>query len=556
MNDPVDVLIIGAGASGAAVAWSLADTKMHILCLEQGGWMNPATFPSTGRDWEARAFGDYSPSPNIRARPEDYPINDDNSPIKVVNFNGVGGGTVMYTAHFPRLHPSDFRVRSLDGVADDWPVDYDTLAPFFEENDRMMGVSGLAGDPGVPPRNPPMPPLPLGRSGTMLAKAMNRLGWHWWPSDTTVATVDYEGRARCINLGHCTPACAQGAKASTDITYWPVAQRAGVELRTHCRVREITTNEHGMAAGVVYYDADGIEQFQAAHVVVLACNGVGTPRLLLNSASGRFPNGLANSSGLVGKNLMFHPYAQVYGYVDEATDSNRAPPTCLWSKEFYETDRSRGFVRGYTFQFGRGVGPVVEAVASEAKGLLPWGAGHHAAFRRLNGHRLGLSAICEDLPEEHNRVTLDPVLKDSHGIPAPRIDYTDRREHGADDGARHRPREGDPRRGGGDRHLRQQPHPVRRLAPSGHRTHGRRPGPLGRQRVGAVARREEPVHRRRQPVRHLRRREPDIHHPGPGALHRRSDEAAPGQPVRLRQAMSAGAPSPRLSATICAPSRA
>jgi choline dehydrogenase-like flavoprotein len=145
---------------------------------------------------------------------------------------------------------------------------------------------------------------------------------------------------------------------------------------------------------------------------------------LLNSASGRFPNGLANSSGLVGKNLMFHPYAQVYGYVAEPTDSNRAPPTCLWSKEFYETDPSRDFVRGYTFQFGRGAGPVMEGVMSEAKGLLPWGAGHHAAFRRLNGHRLGLSAICEDLPEEHNRVTLDPVLKDTHGIPAPRIDYT------------------------------------------------------------------------------------------------------------------------------------
>ena len=116
MNDPVDVLIIGAGASGAAVAWSLAETKMHILCLEQGGWMNPATFPSTGRDWEARAFGDYSPSPNIRGRPEDYPINDDNSPIKVVNFNGVGGGTVMYTAHFPRLHPS----RGGGGGRDGW----------------------------------------------------------------------------------------------------------------------------------------------------------------------------------------------------------------------------------------------------------------------------------------------------------------------------------------------------------------------------------------------------------------------------------------------------
>ena len=159
-------------------------------------------------------------------------------------------------------------------------------------------------------------------------------------------------------------------------------------------------------------------------MVVIACNGIGTPRLLLNSASGRFPNGLANSSGLVGKNFMFHPYALIYGYVEEVTDSNRAPPTCLWSKEFYETDPSRGFVRGYTFQFGRGVGPVMEAVMSEAKGLLPWGADHHAVFRRLNGHRLSLAAICEDLPEEHNRVTLDPHLKDSHGIPAPKVDYT------------------------------------------------------------------------------------------------------------------------------------
>jgi choline dehydrogenase-like flavoprotein len=209
----------------------------------------------------------------------------------VVNFNGVGGSTIMYTAHFPRLHPSDFRVRTLDGVADDWPIDYDTLSPFFAENDRMMGVSGLAGDPAFPPTEPPMPPLPLGRSGARLAKAMNKLGWYWWPSDTTVATADYEGRARCINLGHCTPGCAQGAKASTDITYWPVALRAGVELRTHCRVREITTNGQGMATGVVYYDKDGIEQVQPAEVVVIACNGVGTPRLLLNSASGRFPMG-------------------------------------------------------------------------------------------------------------------------------------------------------------------------------------------------------------------------------------------------------------------------
>jgi choline dehydrogenase-like flavoprotein len=423
-HDIVDVLIIGSGASGAAVAWSLAETKMRILCLEQGDWVKPTDFPSNGRDWEARRYTDFDISPNRRARDTDYPVNDDNSVMKVANFNGVGGGTIFYTAHFPRMHPSDFRVKSLDGVADDWPIDYWRLEPFFEENDRMMGVSGLAGDPAYPPRNPPMPPIPLGKTGTRYAKVMNSLGWHWWPSDTTIATVDYEGRPACINVGHCTPGCAHGAKASTDITYWPQALRAGVALRTRCRVREITTNEDGMASGAIYYDAEGKEQFQPAEVVILACNGIGTPRLLLNSASGRFPNGLANSSGLVGKNLMLHPWPQVRGYVEDVVDGGRGPMTSIWSKEFYETDPARDFVRGYTMQFARGTGPANEAITSAAAGRLPWGEAHHAAYRTLLNHRLQVGIACEDLPEEHNRVTLDPVLTDSNGIPAAKIDYT------------------------------------------------------------------------------------------------------------------------------------
>ena len=424
MLDKVDVLIIGSGASGAAVAWSLAETKMRILCLEQGDWMKPSEYPSTGRDFEQRKLTDYHASPNIRQRAADYPINDDNSPIKVVNFNAVGGSTVMYTAHYPRLHPSDFKVKSLDGVANDWPVDYATLEPYFAENDRMMGVAGLAGDPAYPAHRPPMPPLPLGRTGTKIGQTMNKLGWHWWPSDSAIATTEYDGRAPCINLGHCTPACAQGAKASTDITYWPHAIRAGVELRPNCRVREITTGPDGMATGVIYYDKTGAEQFQPAEVVVIACNGVGTPRLLLNSASSAHPDGLANSSGLVGKNLMFHPWANVHGYVDEPMDGHVGPPLCIWSQEFYETDRARGFVRGYNFQFNRGIGVATEAIDTVTAGLVPWGTDHHDRFRAIVGHRFSVGICTEDLPEEHNRVTLDPVLKDRHGIPAPRIDYT------------------------------------------------------------------------------------------------------------------------------------
>jgi len=421
-EDPVDVLIIGAGASGAAVAWSLADTRMRIVCMEQGGWMNPAEYPAAGRDWELRA--DFSINPNSRNLPADYPVNSNDSPISVVNFNAVGGSTILYAAHFPRFHPSDYRVKTLDGVADDWPIDYTMLERYYQENDRMMGVAGLAGDPAYPPKESTLPPLPLGKAGETLAKGFNLLGWHWWPSDSAIATQQCDGRDKCINLGACLSGCAQGAKASTDITYWPHAIRNGVELRTGCRVREISVNDRGLATGVIYYDADGVERMQKAEVVILACNGVGTPRILLNSLSKKFPDGLANSSGLVGKNLMFHPYASVQGVFEQPLDGNKGPGNCIWSQEFYETDLSRDFVRGYTFEITRGRGPVASALTGVMSGRIPWGEGHHDAYRKLVNRITGMVAICEDLPELHNTVTLDPELKDSNGIPAPKISYT------------------------------------------------------------------------------------------------------------------------------------
>jgi choline dehydrogenase-like flavoprotein len=220
-EEPVDVLIIGAGAAGAALAWSLAETRMNILCLEQGDWMDPATYPSTGMDWELRRFGDFGLSPNSRGRPEDYPVNDAESPIRASMFAAVGGSTILYAAHFPRFRPSDFRVRTLDGVADDWPLDYARLAPYYDLNARMMGVAGLAGDPAYPDKEVPLPPVPLGKLGETLAGGFNRLGWHWWPSDSAIATVAYEGRA------------TRGARpASTWVRASPAAPRARRRART------------------------------------------------------------------------------------------------------------------------------------------------------------------------------------------------------------------------------------------------------------------------------------------------------------------------------------
>lgn len=424
-HDPVDVLIVGAGASGAAIAWSLVETKMRIVCLEQGDWSNPSEYPSTTKDWETHQFSDYSVSPNTRGHPADYPVNETDSPIKVANFNGVGGGTVLYAAHFPRLHPSDFRVKSLDGVADDWPVDYWQLEPWYALNDRMMGVAGLAGDPAYPDKEPVLPPVPLGVAGERIARGFNELGWHWWPSDSAIATEPYEGRDRCLNLGPCITGCAQGAKASTDVTYWPEAIRRGVELRTRCRVSEILLGSDGMAKGVTYFDADGVEHFQAAELVILACNGIGTPRILLNSVSGKFPDGLANSSGMVGRNLMFHPYASVRGIFDEPLQAHRGPVGCgLWSQEFYETDGSRGFKRGYTMELTRGRGPVLTALEGLGTGRMRWGREFHDGHALLFDRTAGFVMICEDLPEAHNRVTLDASMTDSNGIPAPKISYT------------------------------------------------------------------------------------------------------------------------------------
>ena len=423
-NEPVGVLIIGAGASGGAFAWSIADAGMSVLCLEQGPWMKQSDYPTNNLDWESRAATEFSPNPNIRGLERDYPVNEAGTPIKPLMFNAVGGSTILWAAHFPRFTPRDFRVRSDDGVADDWPIDYDTLEPFFALNDQMMGVSGLAGDPAYPPHEPPLPPLPLGATGNTLARGFERLGWHWWPSDSAIISRDYNDREACINLGPCTSGCSHGAKASTDITYWPVAERKGVELRTGCRVREITVGEDGLADGVLYYDEDGTLQEQKAEIVVVACNGIGTPRLLLNSASERHPDGLANSSGLVGKNLMFHPYAMIRGVFDQPLEGKGPGGCSIWSHEFYETDTSRGFVRGYSYEATRGLAPATGALFGAANGRIPWGPGHHEAYAELYDHTAGMVAITEDLPDESNTVTLDPELTDSDGIPSPKIDYT------------------------------------------------------------------------------------------------------------------------------------
>jgi choline dehydrogenase-like flavoprotein len=424
-KERVDVLVIGAGASGAAFAWRLSQAGINVMCLEQGEWVDPRTYPPVQDDWELHRQSDFHPDPNFRRLPVDYPVHNTASPIAPLMYNAVGGSTIHWSAHFPRFHPSDFRVRTLDGVADDWPMTYAQLEPFYDLNDRMVGVAGITGDPAYPPKSlRQVPPIPLGTLGHTMARGFEKLGWHWWPSDSAILTRPYDGREACNHCGPCDIGCARRAKASADVTYWPKALAQGVVLKTGARVREITVRPDGLADGVIYYDTDGQVHEQKAHLVVLACNGIGTPRLLLNSRSHLFPHGLANHSGLVGRNLMFHPYAMVTGLFDVPLEGYKGPNGCsIISQEFYETDLARGFVRGYAFQVARGFGPVTTALGGAVKQPVPWGREHRRVFDTRFDRSITIAVIGEDLPEPHNQVVLDDTLTDSHGIPAPRVLY-------------------------------------------------------------------------------------------------------------------------------------
>jgi choline dehydrogenase-like flavoprotein len=420
IDDEADVLVIGAGASGAAFTWSLIQAGIKVVCLEQGGWVPLDAFPTSEPYSLLHWQTDFHPNPNVRRLDQDYPVNEDETPISPLMYNAVGGSTIHWGSHFPRFHPSDFRLHTLDGVADDWPMTYNELEPFYDLNDRAHGVSGLRGDPAYPPKpERPCPPLSIGNSGEILAQGFNKLGWHWWAADNAVPSVKYDGRE---------PDAGGFIRSfsSSDIVYWPKALQKGARLKTHARVREILVDKLGRATGALFYDAQGNLQVQHARVVVLACNGVGTARLLLNSKSGQFPDGLANNSGLVGKNLMHHPCGMALGIFDEWLGTDEGPRgSTMLSQEFYETDLSRGFVRGYDLQvLGSGLPPLSTAQGGLLGQSVRWGAGHHQEFKERFEHSLGITIMTEDLPEEHNQVTLDPELTDSFGIPAPKIQYT------------------------------------------------------------------------------------------------------------------------------------
>ncbi|MCA9504535.1 MAG: GMC family oxidoreductase [Myxococcales bacterium] len=412
-----DVLVIGAGVAGGVFARRCVDAGLSVVCLEQGDWVDRADYPGDKPEWELLAAKPWSSASVLRDAPSDYPIDLSASEYGVLNWNGVGGGSILYNAQWPRMLPDDFRVRSVDGVAADWPLGYADLQAYYEATDRDFGVSGLGGNPKYPPgADPPLPPLPIGVAGLTLARAHARLGWHWWPGTNAILSGPYAGRTPCVQRGACGSGCNEGAKASADLTHWRDVVARGGRLVTRARVRRIVVDGRGLACGAEWVDAAGHAHFQPADVVVCAANGVGTPRLLLAS------DDLANSSGLVGRNLMLHPLASVVGLFDAPFDAWRAHAGALiHSLEFADSDPSRGFVRGATWSLASATGPLTAAFGSDGRGC--WGEGHHAFMRERFGRTASWVLITEDLPDPENRVVLSPSSADEAGVPAPRILY-------------------------------------------------------------------------------------------------------------------------------------
>lgn len=416
-----DVLVIGSGPAGAAVTTRLAERGARVTCLEQGDWIPPEQRPKAFSDWDVRGRRRWAPNPTRRRGPYDYEVTSRGAdPVEVYMYNAVGGSAIGYGGHFWRLLPSDFRTKTLDGYADDWPIRYRDLAPYYDLNESIMGVSGIEGDPTGPDRGPyPTPPLPIGALGRRWIEGFEKLGWYWWPQENAIISRDYAGRQACIGRGFCTLGCPSGSLSTPDVAYWPRALAAGAELITKARVREITVDATGTATGVLYYDADGVVHELKARIVVLCANGVGTPRLLLSSRSALFPDGLANSSGLVGRNFMVHVQSVVTGRFTEALDVYQGHRgSVISSRHFYETDPKNDFVRGFMITGMRGNSPL-----NTALGGAPWGRGHHAAVEAALNHDASVWICGDDEPDPENRVELDWSNLDAFGLPGIRTVY-------------------------------------------------------------------------------------------------------------------------------------
>ncbi|MGH1525995.1 GMC family oxidoreductase [Leifsonia sp. L25] len=408
-SDEVDIAIVGCGAGGSVLLQRLARAGWDAVAFDAGPFWDPA------RDWvsdEAGSHHLYWTEPRQIGGDDPVPLGSNNSG------RGVGGSMVHYAGYVPRFHPSDFHTLSADGVGADWPMEYSELAPFYDDIENELPVAGDDWPWGDPHRYPHRP-HPVSGNGETFLRGAYAAGVEAKVGPVAITNGRFGHRPHCIYRGFCLQGCKVNAKASPLITHIPDALAHGAEVRADSMVTSIEVDQFTGRATGVHYVKDGVPRFQKARMVAIAGYSIETPRLLLNSASARFPDGLCNDFDLVGRYLMVQGAPQTAGRFEQEIRMWKAPPPEVSTEEFYETDPGKPYKRGYSIQT---VSPLPITWAEHVMAQGHWGADLRRSMSDYV-HWACLGALCEFLPQAENRVTLADE-KDRYGLPIAHFAYS------------------------------------------------------------------------------------------------------------------------------------
>lgn len=415
-DTPVDVCIIGAGAGGGVVAKELSDKNVSVVVLEGGPRIPYSPLSMAEPDWESRLHQLNSEN-EAKTAVTFAPKSEE---VRIVTVKGVGGSTLHYEGFCPRPHPADFKRFTQYGIGADWPVTYEELMPYFDKVESELGMSGALDNPFEPNRRPyPNPPIEFSCAVSTIKRGCETLGLHVSHAPLAILSRPTNARGACNFCGGCWLGCHVGAISNMAQTYIPRAERNGAAVMPGCRATRVLVNDHGFAKGVEFIDAAGLEQFISARVVVVAGNAIETARLLLLSATSSFPQGLANTSGLVGRNFLLHTHVMLTGLLPERVDAYKGPNINGMVQDYFDSDEKRGFLGGYLISLRNAeLGPAT-FYDRFARGRL----GKELSDYMTNwfGHSVSIEAFGETFSSKANRVELDPQKKDALGLALPQL---------------------------------------------------------------------------------------------------------------------------------------
>lgn len=412
LDDDSVVVVIGSGAGGGTLSNELAQKGINVVCLEAGSRLLPENYIND--EWDA--FGQLSWL-DARTTSGDWRVAKDFPGLPAWIVKAVGGTTIHWAGASLRFQEHEFRAHTTYGDLVgtnllDWPITLEELAPYYARAEDKMGVTRTNNIPGLPGNN----------NYKVFEAGAKKLGYqHVHTGRMAINSQPRDGRPGCQQTGFCFAGCKFGAKWSAAYTEIPKGEATGhLEVRPQSHVLKIEHDTNGKVTGVLYADKDGNQHFQKARVVSVAGNSIESPRLLLNSASNLFPDGLANSSGQVGRNYMRHMTASVYGVFDKPVHMYRGTTMAGVISDESRHDPSRGFVGGFEFEtLSLGL-PFMAAFLNPGG----WGREFTTALDSYE-NMAGMWLVGEDMPQETNRVTLNHKVKDQFGLPAPDVHFDD-----------------------------------------------------------------------------------------------------------------------------------